>query len=139
MVIFGDVNGDGWYDGMDAMIVSCLANGLISKDDVGEAVYMAADCNHDGVIDNLDVDILQQAGVLLADVDQTKSEEELIETSSAYVEYLNLIDQTVETETTEVVEDEPVDPGYTFNFFDMILNLIKEIITVIKSAIAFFK
>ena len=139
VVIFGDVNGDGWYDGMDSIIVSCIANAMLSESDVGEAVYMAADCNHDGVIDNLDVDLLQQAGVLLADVDQSKSEEELLETSSAYVEYLNLIDQTVEAETIEAVEEEPVDPGYTFSFFDMILNLIKEIITVIKSVIAFFK
>ena len=136
VVIFGDVNNDGIYDGTDAIIVNCLANGLLSREQVGEAVFMAADCNHDGVIDRFDVDILNQAGVLLADVDQSKTQEELLETSSAYVEYLNLIDQTVET---EVVEEEPVDPGYTFNFFDMILNFIKEIITEIKQVTAFFK
>ena len=112
---------------------------MLTRDDAGEAVYTAADCNHDGVIDSIDVDILNQAGVLLADVDQSKGEEELLETSSAYVEYLNLIDQTVEEETTEAAEEEPVDPAYTFNFFDRILNFIKEIITVIKSVIVFFK
>ena len=135
-VIFGDVNGDGVYDGMDAMIVNCIANGMLTKEQVGEAVYMAADCNHDGVIDNLDVDILQQAGILLASVDQSKSEEELLETSSAYVEYLNLIDQTVETKTTEVVDEEPVEPGYTFNFFETLITFIKEFIVIIKSALA---
>lgn len=131
IVIFGDVNGDGFYDGRDSMIVSCLANGMLSRENVSEAEYMAADCNHDGVIDQLDVDILNQAGVLLAEIDQTRSEEELIATSSAYVEYLNLIDQTFEAETAEVVEDEPVDPGYTFNFFDMVLSFIKKIITTV--------
>ena len=137
-IIFGDVNGDGWYDGTDAMTVKLLANGMLTRDDVDEAVYMAADCNHDGVIDDADVDLLEQAGVLLASIDQTKSEEELLETS-AYVEYLNLIDQTNEAQTTEVIEDEPVDPGYTFNVFDMLFNFIKIIMTVIKSVIAIFK
>ncbi len=139
VVIFGDVNGDGWYDGMDAVIVSCLANGMLTESDVSEAEYMAADCSHDGVIDSFDVDILQQAGVLLTEVDQSKDSDELLETSSAYAEYLNLIDQTVEAETAEAAEDEPVDPGYTFSFFDMILSFIKEIIAVIKSVTAFFK
>ena len=110
IVIFGDVNGDGWYDGQDATIVNCIANGLLLKSDISKAEYLAADCNHDGVIDQLDVELLQQAGALLAEVDQSKSEEELLTTSSAYVEYLNLIDQTVETETPEVVEDEPIAP-----------------------------
>ena len=136
IVIFGDVNGDGWYDGMDSIIVSCLANGMLSQEDVTEAQYMAADCNHDGVIDSLDVEILSEAGVLRAQVEQS---EETLKTSSAYAEYLNLIDQTVETETIEVVEENDVDPGYTFNFFDMILNFIKEIIAVIKTVIAYFK
>ena len=109
VLIFGDVNGDGWYDGTDAVLVSCLANGMLTKDDVREAVYMAADCNHDGVIDQLDVELLNQAGTLLANVDQTKSAEVLLETSSAYVEYLDLIDQTPEIE----VEDETDTEIYT--------------------------
>lgn len=139
-VIFGDVNGDGVYDGMDAMIVNCIANGLLTREQVSETVYMAADCNHDGVIDNLDVELLQQAGILLAGVDQTKSEEELLETGSVYAEYLNLIDQSVETETTEVVKEtpaeEPANPGFTFNFFDALIAFIKEFIVIIKSALA---
>lgn len=139
-VIFGDVNGDGVYDGMDAMIVNCIANGLLTREQVSETVYMAADCNHDGVIDNLDVELLQQAGILLAGVDQTKSEEELLETGSVYAEYLNLIDQSVETETTEVVKEtpaeEPANPGFTFNFFDALIAFIKEFIAIIKSALA---
>ncbi|MCQ2484561.1 MAG: Ig-like domain-containing protein, partial [Clostridia bacterium] len=128
VVIFGDVNGDGWYDGMDSMIVNCLANGMMTKDDVGEAIYMAADCNHDGVIDQLDVDILREAGVLLSQVDQNKTEEELLETSFAYVEYLNLIDQTVETKAEEPAEDEPIDTGFTFNIFEVLIKLIKNLI-----------
>ena len=139
VVIFGDVNGDGWYDGMDSMIVNCLANGMMTKDDVGEAVYMAADCNHDGVIDQLDVDILREAGVLLSQVDQNKSGEELLETSSAYVEYLNLIEQTADIKAEEPVEDETIDTGFTFNIFEVLIKLIKNLISVISSILTFIK
>lgn len=126
VVIFGDVNGDGWYDGMDAVLVSCLAKGMLTKDDVSEAEYMAADCNHDGSIDQLDVDILQQAGVLLSQVAQNKSEEELIETSSAYVEYLNLIDQNT---TVDDLTDEPtIEP----NCFQWLINFIVKFFNYIK-------
>ena len=69
-IIFGDVNGDGGYDGMDAVIVSCLANGMLSKEDVSEAAYIAADCNHDGIINNYDSDLLQRAGTNKAEIEQ---------------------------------------------------------------------
>lgn len=136
VVIFGDVNGDGVYDGMDAMKVNLLANGMLTKEDVGEAAYMAADCNHDGVIDQFDVDILNDAGLLLAGIDQSMSEEELLETT-AYVEYLNLIDQTVEEEKAEVVEEEPVSP--VTNPLSKIISVIKDLIAIIKAAVAFIR
>ena len=99
---------------------------------------MAADCNHDGVIDQLDVDILQQAGVLLEEVDQTKSEEELLTTSSAYVEYLNLIDQTAAAEkavedTSTEEEKEPVSINWfevIVSFFKMLLNFVFDLFTL---------
>lgn len=101
---------------------------MLTESDVSEAEYMAADCNHDGAIDQLDVDILQQAGVLLAQVDQSKSEEELLKTSSAYVEYLNLIDQTVDEDTTDEQIEEPYEPSpmpdYQLNIFEKIIVFI---------------
>lgn len=120
-VIFGDTNGDSWYNGMDAMIVNCIANGMLTQDDVGEAAYMAADCNHDGAIDQLDVDILQQAGVLLSQVDQSKCEKELLETSSAYVEYLNLIDQKVNANDGNA-EEPAVDDTSTYDIINQKTN-----------------
>ncbi len=130
IVIFGDVNGDGWYDGTDAMIVSCLADGMLTEEQVGEAVYMASDCNHDGVTDEFDVDLLQQAGVLLADIDQSKSEEELLETSSVYVEYLNLIDQSPTI-------DEPADePAAGTSFLRLLINIILKIFNCFKMCFA---
>lgn len=131
IVIFGDVNGDGWYDGTDAVVVNCIAGGMITQNDIGKAAYTAADCNHDGVIDSLDADILRQAGILLENVDQSKQTEELLETSSAYVEYLNLIDQTVKAD----VEEETTENLCTL--FRFIIKAIKYLASIIKSALAF--
>ena len=125
IVVFGDTDGDSIYDGNDAVIVSFLANGMLKKEDVGEAVYMAADCNHDGVIDNRDAEILNQAGLLLAEIDQTKTAEEL-STDSVYLEYQSLIDQTPETPTQKTEQNPP-------------LNIIKVIVEFVKSIISAFK
>ena len=140
IVIFGDVNGDGWYDGQDAVTVSMIAGGMLTREQVGEAVWMAADCNHDGVIDQADVELLNQAGVLLSNVDQTKSTDELIETSSEYIEYLNLIDQQTDADSeetpdnTEATEDNE-DPT-KLNLWNIIVKyfveLIKKFLSVIK-------
>lgn len=154
IVIFGDTNGDSWYDGQDAVLVSCLANGMLTKEDVGEAVYMAADCNHDGVIDEADVALLNQAGTLLANVDQTKSSEELLETSSEYVEYISLIDQSPEIEAegeTEIDTEVDVETEETpeadiettpeqdeikeASIFEMIFNFIKSIFEILLAYI----
>lgn len=133
VVIFGDVNGDGWYDGTDAITVSCIANGLLTREQIGEAVWMAADCNHDGVIDQSDVDLLNQAGVLLANVDQTQSEGTLM-TDSSYVEYLNLIDQQVEGTSEEAAKDNPEIPTQNtwYTFIKLIIDIIKQLISTIK-------
>lgn len=133
VILFGDVNGDGWYDGTDAMIVSCIVNGLLTREQVGDAVWMAADCNYDGVIDQADVDLLNQAGVLLANIDQSQSEETLM-TDSSYVEYLNLIDQQVEVTSEETTEDntETPIPDKWETFIRLVINLIKQIFSIIK-------
>ena len=139
IVIFGDVNGDGWYDGTDSIIVSCIANGLLTAEDVSEAAYKAADCNHDGVIDSLDVGILRKAGLLRADVDQSKSADELA-TDEAFIEYLDLIDQTpdedVEDEVIETPEEEPEVPETEdFSIFEFIIEMIKKFIEFLLSHI----
>ena len=143
ILVYGDINCDSWYDGQDAVLVSCLANGMITKDDVSEAVYMAADCNHDGVIDQLDVDLLNQAGALLANVDQSKPTEVLLETSSEYVEYLCLIDQSPENENygetdapeVDAEESEAVEENSIFNFIFDLFAILKNFFNFIFSFI----
>ena len=116
---------DGIYDGQDAITVNLIAYGMLTREQVGEAVWMAADCNHDDVIDNLDVNLLNRAGLLLSKVDQSKTDEEL-STDSAYTEYLSLIDQK---------PNEP-DSTQTDNIFLKIIEIIKLIIKFIEEYIS---
>lgn len=117
---------------------------------------MAADCNHDGAIDQLDVDLLNEAGTLLANVDQSESADVLIETSSAYVEYISLVDQSPEIEVEDntetdvesndleseeegTFEENTVDStqqgSEEISFVDMIINFIKSIFEMILAYI----
>ena len=154
MLVFGDVNGDGWYDGEDAVIVNLIAKGLLDEDDVGTAIWAAADCNHDGVIDESDVDLLTGAGLLLNEVDQSATAAEL-ETNAAYIEYMGLIDQsfgmnvdnstaqpeneTASTENTTVgngldrseTDNDSTAPEFNFE------AIIADIFTVIKNILLF--
>ena len=72
VAVFGDADGDGCFDGADSVIVNSIVNGIFSKSAAGNAVYMAADCDHDGAITALDVELLENAGIKLAGVEQSK-------------------------------------------------------------------
>lgn len=112
-------------------IITVLANGMLTRDNVGDAVYMAADCNHDGAIDESDIALLNEAGTLLANVDQSKSADVLLETSSEYIEYLELIDQAPELEFEELTgvetENGVQQESTESDFIDMIIGFIKSI------------
>ncbi len=69
-VLFGDVNGDGVYDGEDSIILSAIINGMLTKEQAGDAAWFAADCNRDGKVDASDAELLQKAGLLTANVNQ---------------------------------------------------------------------
>ena len=104
---------------------------MLTKDNVSEAVYTAADCNHDGVLDKADVALLNEAGMLLTNVDQTKPAEVLLETSAEYVEYLDLIDQSpkVDVETDDITSEQHT----KINLFEMIIKFIKSIFEMLFS------
>ena len=126
VVVFGDTNGDGEYDATDATIVDMIINGMMTPSD---AVLTAADCNHDGTVDKLDVDMLNRAGVLLSKVDQTKTAEEL-QTDSVYLEYINFISQDPSKPggETKPEEDKPDKQDNAFvRFFKMIWSFIKSL------------
>lgn len=134
ILIYGDTNGDSWYDGQDAVLVSCLINGMLTADTVDKAVSMAADCNHDGAVDEFDISLLNEAGALLSTVDQTVSSDVLLETSSAYVEYLGLIDQTPVTQEIEqeVITEAPTDTSAEekTDIFDLIKSWLEKLFEI---------
>ncbi|MCQ2485477.1 MAG: hypothetical protein MJ168_09120 [Clostridia bacterium] len=125
VLIYGDVTGDGWYDGQDALLTGFIVNGMLTEDNIGTAAYKASDCNRDGVTDSTDVDILNQAGILLSKIDQSKATEELIETSSAYADYIQLIEQ-----------DSVVEPDKTANpifaFLEKIYMFLKQYFAILR-------
>ena len=132
LVIFGDVNGDGWYDAKDATLVNCIIGGMLTEEQLGEAAWLAADCNHDGVIGEADSELLQQAGVLLQSIDQNAVQQEL-ETSSVYSEYVGMIEQTVETEKPdENPSDGSAQQSWLITFFEQIFNLVKLLLALLK-------
>ena len=88
----------------------------------------AADCNHDGVVDQIDVDLLNRAGILLSKVDQTKTAGEL-QTDSAYIEYLSIIDHSADTDKTENLQTEKY---FVRIFFTKIWKYIKAILSIIE-------
>lgn len=69
-VVYGDVNGDGSADGMDAVVYRCLLAGMISEDDFGKANAEAANCNHDSNVDEIDLSMVIQSGLGLVQINQ---------------------------------------------------------------------
>lgn len=120
-MLFGDVNGDGRYDGTDAYLVSLIANGMISTRALTAAQRKACDANHDGAITAADVTLLEQAGLLLSEVDQNGRQEEL-QTNSLYLDYCGLIDQTIEL--VEPEQSAAANPQPALNWFRALLDLI---------------
>ena len=120
LVIFGDLNGDGWADGTDAVISRCIVGGMISRDTAGEAVYLAADCDRDGYVGADDTAVLIDAGVFKAEIDQYDGD---ITTSSVYAEYIQLISQTApEIEAEE--ETATTATGWLAKLIELIMTIL---------------
>ena len=137
VIIFGDVDGNGWYDANDAFLVRMIANGLIDKSVLSLAAQRAADCNHDGEIDELDFEILNSASLLIEDIDQSATQAEL-ETNEVYIEYMSLIDQSagLVTDTDEPAPETNVTANGFEAVFAMMFDLLKQIFAFVLSLIA---
>ncbi len=58
----GDVNRDGSFDGMDAVLAECVANGMLSE----RVTALLADANLDGSVDSADVAALADMGIAVS-------------------------------------------------------------------------
>ncbi len=63
VVIRGDTDGDSVFNGMDSVIVNCIAEGLLTENQIGTAQFTAADSNCDGVVNIDDVMLLERSGL----------------------------------------------------------------------------
>jgi len=124
VIIFGDVNGDGQYDGVDALLVKLFSKGFLTPD---KNQLTAADCNHDGSIDLSDVEILENAGVLLSEIEQSRTSDEPLESSTVYSEYVELIEQTDNNHEINNVKSD------VKAYFCKIIELIKIIFSIFQS------
>ena len=116
---------------------------------------MAADCNHDGEVDEIDVAILEEAGMLALSIDQTKTTQELVEVCSAFEDYVNLISQTVEPETVITEEETAAQTEETTtqaettetqpeqqteqSIFDVLTTIIQKLVSFLTYAVSFIK
>lgn len=60
LVLFGDLNGDGYYNGEDAVISEAINAGILNPE---PCVGLAADCSRDGVYDGADTQMMSAAGL----------------------------------------------------------------------------
>ncbi len=70
VVIYGDLDGNGTADANDSFLVTMINNGLLSANSLNEYEKMAADPNHDGVINAADAVLLNDAALLKQVVNQ---------------------------------------------------------------------
>ncbi len=86
LVVFGDVNQDGVCDGNDAVIAEMLKSGMLTSEQLGIASTKAADCDHDGVVTDDDIDLMFSAGLGNNRIVQIKSLEIQVQTDDTVTE-----------------------------------------------------
>ena len=67
IVVNGDVNGDGFADAEDSIAIWLV---IMSGDTTVNAMTLAADVNKDGIVDQNDIDLVEQAGALNITIEQ---------------------------------------------------------------------
>ena len=116
-LLYGDVNGDGFYDGEDSFIVLLMLWDKLDKSNTDYLYFEAADANRNGGVDENDMQLLQQAGLLLEKVEQSSSSQI---SQDSYEEYLSLIDQSNRAE-------ENINNGILSVIKTLLLNILKRI------------
>lgn len=133
IVSYGDVNGDGWTDGTDAVVIGCMVSRFLTKDTAGAAVYRAADCTLDGTVDNYDRELAEDAGLFLESGALSSMSYEELESSVIYEKYCAVLTQYAQTEeiqTSEIIPAAVIETAAApiwVRIIDFILNFIKAV------------
>lgn len=70
VVIYGDVDCDGKIDGMDSMMIACIAQQMLNSTNLSAAQLIAADIDKSGDVTLSDEEYIRNCGLLLNTVDQ---------------------------------------------------------------------
>lgn len=100
VLIYGDINKDGWYDKKDAAIINDYISGKISYTDLDPIAYKAADVNRDLKVNEKDYEILMEADSLLNSVNKQNPSE----TQDAFNAYIQVIDNSKVSTTKTLLE-----------------------------------
>lgn len=74
LVVFGDVNGDGYADGRDAVLLKAYASLMLDPELTAKYIVYAGDLNFDGNIGNSDVKTVENAGLGKETINQAPEE-----------------------------------------------------------------
>ncbi len=131
-LLYGDLNNDGWYDGEDAFLVLLMLWDLLTPANTDALVFEAADADFDGAVTEDDMHLLEQAGLLRAQIAQDGGGMQ----SDAYTTYLALIPQSG-AQAQDTVEDEiPAAPQP--GFLQKLVNFIKYVIKMLCKVDSFW-
>lgn len=72
VLIYGDIDGDGYIDGMDSMYISCIVENLFANGGLSAAQLEAADIDASSSITEADAQYIQMCGLLSYTLDQTR-------------------------------------------------------------------
>jgi hypothetical protein len=90
VIIFGDVDGDSYADGRDAVLMRAYNSMMISDEQAGPAALYAGDLDVSGVLDMTDAKVCEKAGLFKKEINQTP--EELTSRKFGIVDILGLRD-----------------------------------------------
>ena len=130
-MIYGDVTGDGWYDNSDAELVKQYISHNIQPESLGSLKLEAADCNHDGTINQTDYSLIASSERYLNAIDKNNVNYE----DDAYINYISIINQNVNVSIDtghQTEESVPEVENEANKAISIIVKYINSIITAIK-------
>ena len=131
LLIYGDVNGDGWYDNSDAELVKQYISHNIQPESLGSLKLEAADCNHDGTINQTDYSLIASSERYLNAIDKNNVNYE----DDAYINYISIINQNVNVSIDtghQTEESVPEVENEANKAISIIVKYLNSIITAIK-------